>query len=64
MERRPPSFLEVVGIVWKVAFAILLIPALALLVYVALNVLGPVTIATAVIAFLIAGGLVLIRRRR
>lgn len=64
MERRPPSFLAIVEIVWKVACAILLIPALVLLAYVAFRAVDPVTAATAVLALVIATGFVLRRRRR
>lgn len=39
MEQRPPSFMSIVAVVWKVFFAILLIPAVLLLAYVAFEVL-------------------------
>jgi hypothetical protein len=61
-ERRPPSFISIVGVVWKVFFAILLIPALLLLVYVAANVFDPVTIVIALLAVAFAGTLVVLRR--
>ena len=52
MQQRPPSFAEVFALVWKIVFAILLIPAVIALGYVALHVIPGAAAIALVIAWI------------
>lgn len=55
MQQRPPSFAEVFALVWKVVFAVLLVPAVIALAYVALRVIPAALVVTVLAVVLLAG---------